>query len=81
MSNMSYCRFENTFNDLSDCYSAMVEENQTINDLSNDEARAFRKMYELMKEFIQEIEHNELLELDDEDDDDYGERENEWYRS
>jgi len=35
MPNMSYCRFQNTVNDLSDCY-----ENIEDDDLSDDELRA-----------------------------------------
>lgn len=33
MSNMAYCRFENTYNDLSDCYNRLDE----ILDLSQSE--------------------------------------------
>lgn len=34
MSNMSYCRFQNTLGDLGDCY-----ENMDDNDLSKDELK------------------------------------------
>ena len=41
MSNMSYCRFQNTLGDLRDCEDALDEE------LSPDEARARRLLIEL----------------------------------
>lgn len=28
MGNMSYCRFENTYHDLQDCYEAIMEEEE-----------------------------------------------------
>lgn len=45
MANMSYCRFENTFNDLKDCRNHIHDR-----DLSDDE-KLFRKLIiELCKE-------------------------------
>lgn len=69
MSNMSYCRFQNTLSDLSDCHHSLINEHKTINDLSKDEARAFREMYELMEDFISDINGRGLLDEDEEDDD------------
>jgi hypothetical protein len=40
--NMSYCRFENTYRDLKDCYMAMESE-----DLSESEFNARKQMIEL----------------------------------
>lgn len=39
MSNMSYCRFQNTLTDLCDCYEALGEIN-SLDDLSDEEKRA-----------------------------------------
>ena len=49
MSNMSYCRFENTLPDLEDCAEHM---NDT--DLSDEEARARRRIIELCKQIAEE---------------------------
>ena len=45
MSNMSYCRFENTYRDLMDCYENMADK-----DLSNEEERARKRLLELCKD-------------------------------
>ncbi len=42
MSNMSYCRFQNTLADLRECYTAMEDEREE--DWSEDERTAFRKL-------------------------------------
>jgi hypothetical protein len=42
--NMSYCRFQNTLQDLIDC-----DDNLPNNDLSRDEAIAFAELVELCK--------------------------------
>lgn len=47
MSNMSYCRFRNTFADLYDCYEHLQD-----NDLSKDEENARSKLIELCKEIV-----------------------------
>ncbi len=56
MSNMSYCRFQNTANDLSDCLDHFDE------DLSDDEERAREWLIEMCKRIANWYE--------DEDDDD-----------
>ena len=43
MANMSYCRFQNTLNDLRDCYDAMGD----IDGLSDEERKAFERMVKL----------------------------------
>ena len=48
--NMSYCRFRNTYNDLSDCVYAL--EDIDINDLSQEELWAMKKMRSLCEEYI-----------------------------
>ena len=51
MANMSYCRFENTFNDLIDCFNNIWEEAENMRD------ERFRKtMIRYLKEQIDEIE-------------------------
>ena len=50
MANMSYCRFHNTRSDLNDCLEALREDKL----LSEDEAKAGRRMFEEFLEFCQE---------------------------
>ena len=45
MPNMSYCRFENTVNDINDCLNAI--EDREVNDLSDYELRALKDSLEL----------------------------------
>lgn len=40
MSNMSYCRFQNTLKDLRDCAEALEEIGDNLVELSKEEARA-----------------------------------------
>lgn len=49
--NMSYCRFRNTYNDLSDCVYALEDIN--IKDLSQEELWAMKKMRSLCEEYIE----------------------------
>lgn len=49
MANMSYCRFENTYHDLEDCYQAMGND---MGDLSETEKRYFKKMLALCKDIV-----------------------------
>lgn len=55
MSNMSYCRFQNTLNDLRDCYQYMTDAN-----LSQDETRARQKLVDLCAEILSECTNVEL---------------------
>ena len=53
MSNMSYCRFENTSTDLADCVNAMEEAcNIEELDLSSYEKDAMDRMVKLCKRFV-----------------------------
>ena len=54
MANMSYCRFHNTVMDMEDCFNAMHEavENGEPMELSDDEQRAFQRMYNLMEDMV-----------------------------
>ena len=55
MANMSYCRFENTYNDLVDCFNNIWYEAENMRD------EKYRKyMIEFLKERIDEIEELEL---------------------
>lgn len=53
MPNMSYCRFENTYNDLMACSYYMTD------DLSESETKYRERLVELCKEIIEEHELNE----------------------
>jgi len=68
MANMSYCRFRNTLSDLAECKDAFEE--AVLNDseddkLSRDEANAFNEMIGLMMEFMEIIEENSQIEVED----------------
>jgi len=59
MSNMSYCRFQNTMLDLRDCVEALgealdcgIETEEFTKDLGKDETYAYRRMFGLCKEFV-----------------------------
>ena len=47
MANMSYCRFQNTLQDLRDCY-----ENMDDTDLSDEEKRARRMLLKLCDQIV-----------------------------
>ena len=60
MSNMSYCRFENTYHDLQDCFESINEE------AGNERDERYRlRMIELIKEMYQEISDTEYFEEQD----------------
>ena len=54
MANMSYCRFQNTVQDLQDCFNAIDEalENGEPMALSDDEQRAFQRMFNLIEDMM-----------------------------
>jgi hypothetical protein len=58
--NMSYCRFQNTLQDLIDC-----DNNPPQGDLSNAEARAFAELVELCKSIASQYQDYDYLELID----------------
>lgn len=58
MANMSYCRFENTLNDLKDCTEHMEDD-----DLSPSEAHCRERMLRLIKTLA--LEYCGLVEEDD----------------
>jgi len=53
MGNMGYCRFENTLEDLIDCYDHINDE------LSKSEIKARRLMVDVCRDFIAEYEATE----------------------
>jgi hypothetical protein len=60
--NMSYCRFENTYNDLIDCIENMSKES------SNDRDERYReRLLLLMKNTVDSGEIDEILEEIEED--------------
>jgi hypothetical protein len=60
MSNMSYCRFQNTEKNLRDCLNAMRKASSISDmDLSNDEYESFQEMRSLVLHF--RIEADRLL--------------------
>jgi hypothetical protein len=60
MSNMSYCRFQNTEKNLRDCLNAMRGASSiSVMDLSNDEYESFQEMTSLVLHF--RIEADRLL--------------------
>lgn len=66
MANMSYCRFQNTLNDLRDCANALEElqENEVMplpgGELSMEEAHAAKRLIELCKTIAEGFEHIKL---------------------
>ncbi len=55
MANMSYCRFENTLNDLIDCRNAMGESSpeELLEEASDYEKRAYYELIEVCKEIAE----------------------------
>lgn len=53
MGNMAYCRFENTLNDLQDCFDALDEDSliDYYDDSSEREKRSIIKLLQLIREF------------------------------
>lgn len=52
MANMNYCMFENTYNDLYDCYEALQE--KEIEGLSESEQKFAKKLIELCQKIVDE---------------------------
>lgn len=59
MGNMSYCRFENTYGDLQDCYDALSEKD--LDELSESEKKYAKKLIKMCRDIADDF-------LDDEDD-------------
>jgi hypothetical protein len=65
MSNMSYCRFENTLRELQDC-----SENLQDTDLSDSEKRARERLVKLCREIADDFQEDEDEDEDEDDMDD-----------
>jgi hypothetical protein len=64
MGNMSYCRFENTANDLADCVSALMR--NEAEDLNHYELNGLARILEYANDIIDMEEYiNELLDDDE----------------
>lgn len=50
MPNMSYCRFENTLNDLEDCFEVMCDPSFSYDNLSGSEKEGYDKLLKLCKD-------------------------------
>lgn len=50
MANMSYCRFRNTLEDLRDCHSALSEMGDFEKELSEEEAKAAKRLFKVCRE-------------------------------
>ena len=78
MSNMSYCRFQNTSMDLRDCVDAMQEAYDLPEmDLSREELQSLKWMRELCERFLEESER--LLNAESEDFDGQPDEAQEWH--
>ena len=56
MTNMSYCMFENTDQDIQQCINAIESGEVDINDMSSYEKSAFMRISESCKELVELIE-------------------------
>jgi hypothetical protein len=52
MGNMSYCRFENTANDLKDCVWALNDEDIRQGDLGSYEIRGLKDLLDYAKDIV-----------------------------
>lgn len=55
MGNMSYCRFQNTVNDLQDCYDNMDDEDK----LSEEEQRARKRLIKMCRDIADDYGDND----------------------
>jgi hypothetical protein len=60
MSNMSYCRFQNTLNDFRDCLQYVREFG--LQELSPEEAKAAERLRRLAFDFIEDYDSNTALD-------------------
>ena len=64
MANMSYCRMQNTAQDLRDCINA-IEEGEYADEISRSEQRGLAEIVELAHQIVNELEYeiDDILEL------------------
>lgn len=60
--NMSYCRFQNTLQDLKDCADYMEE-----TDLDKEEERARKELIKVCRQIVEQDDYDSKLEFDNED--------------
>lgn len=61
MSNMSYCRFENTLGDLQDCWDA-IEDDLDVKEMSETETEALVDMYWTCQSFVESFKKNGIMD-------------------
>lgn len=78
MSNMSYCRFENTYGDLKDCVEALEEAmdegvslKEFTSEMTGEELNAFYRMATLCSRMIEAYSDMTTMQLEDEEGDQY----------
>ena len=54
---MTHCRFENTYQDLQDCYDALQE--KELDELSESERKFAKKLIEMCREISDEFSDND----------------------
>ncbi len=62
MANMSYCRFENTYKDLQECYNALIEAGgiEEVEETANKYERKYvRKLVQLCKDIVSDFSDEE----------------------
>ena len=70
MSNMSYCRFQNTSDDLSDCRDVMEgnsEHYQCRDDLSDEEYVAFKRLVNICRYIVKMVDDENHVFVTDEE--------------
>jgi len=70
MSNMPYCRFENTLHDIEECTNAIYDGEVNIKDMSSYEKSAFMKIAEACKELAEAVEDHKITEFEGQTDGD-----------
>lgn len=56
MGSMSYCRFQNTLDDLRDCRDALMEMGDYEKELDEEEARAAKRLLRICRELADDFE-------------------------
>jgi hypothetical protein len=55
MTNMSYCRFENTSHDLTDCLEALQDPDEEMQDMNEYEKRAVTRLIETCMQIAEDF--------------------------
>lgn len=70
MGNMSYCRFENTLNDLRDCEEALENINDEVTEMSSCEKNSVVELVELCKTITDNWDVEEIQDIINESEED-----------